>query len=100
MGKLFLDQYSLLHFSSGVMAYFVGIGALKWFVAHATFEFAENTQTGMKFINENLTFWPGGKPRRDALINILGDNVAAILGWILASKVDTVGKQKNWYEAQ
>ena len=98
MGKLFLDQYSLLHFSSGVMAYFVGIGALKWFVAHATFEFAENTQTGMKFINENLTFWPGGKPRADEFMNIFGDNVSTMVGWYCASKLDEYGKKAGWYK--
>ena len=99
MGQLFLDQYSLIHFASGIIAYFWGIDMPKWLLAHIAFEIAENTPTGMKFINKTLTFWPGGKPRQDALINILGDNVAAILGWILASKVDTAGKQKNWYEA-
>ena len=97
MGKLFLDQYSLLHFSSGVVAYFLGIGAFKWLIAHATFELAENTEVGMKFINEKLTFWPGGKPRADTAMNIVGDNVSSMIGWFCASKLDEYGKKSGWY---
>ena len=55
MGKQFLDQYSLLHYSTGVAAYYWGVPFWTWVVIHVSFE-------GMRFINTNLTFWPGGKP--------------------------------------
>ena len=70
MGLNFLDQYSLLHYATGVMAYFWGIPPLPFFLAHVGFEAAENTETGMEFINRNLTWWPGGKPRADSFSNI------------------------------
>ena len=98
MGKQLFDQYTLLHFSSGVMAYFFGVPAPKWLIAHVAFEISENTDVGMKFINETLTFWPGGKPRRDELINILGDNIGAMIGWYCASQLDAYGKKNRWYE--
>ena len=97
MGKNLLDQYSLLHFASGVGAYFWGVPAGHWFVAHVGFEILENTKSGMAFINKNLTWWPGGKPRADEFINIVGDNVAAMVGWWLASQLDETGKERAWY---
>ena len=97
MGKQFLDQYSLLHFASGVAAYFWGLKALPFFLAHVTFEAAENTEAGMRFINESLVWWPGGKPKRDELVNIVGDNVAAMVGWYAAYKLDETGKRERWY---
>ena len=97
MGNRFLDQYSLLHLASGVVAYFWDVPLPHWFVAHASFEVVENTEAGMGFINNTLTWWPGGKPRRDDFINILGDNVAAMFGWYLAAKLDETGKRRGWY---
>ena len=98
MGKQFLDQYSILHYASGIVAYFWGVPALYWFLAHASFEIVENTPAGMKIINENLTFWPGGKPQADAWINIAGDNLSAMVGWWCASYIDTLGKKRGWYK--
>ena len=97
MGKQFVDQYSLLHFASGIIAYFWGVPAVNWFVAHVGFEILENTKPGMDFINGNLKWWPGGKPRADEFINILGDNAAAMGGWWLASQLDETGKDRGWY---
>ena len=74
MGKQFLDQYSLLHFSQGIIAYFLGTPPFTWFVSHATFEFLENSGPGILLINKYLTFWPGGKPEADSAINILGED--------------------------
>ena len=88
MGKQFLDQYSLLHFAQGVVAYFWGRSAFFWLILHATFEFLENTGPGMHIINTYLTFWPGGKPQADAPINILGDNISALAGYYCAKWVD------------
>ena len=97
MGNQILDQYSLLHFATGVVAYFWGVPALFWFLGHAAFELGENTEVGMKFINQTLTWWPGGKPRADSPINIVGDNIAAMCGWFTASYVDDFGKSRGWY---
>ena len=97
MGNQFFDQYSLLHLASGVIAYFWDVPLPHWFVAHASFEIVENTEAGMNFINNNLTWWPGGKPRKDDFINIVGDNVAALLGWYVAAKLDEAGKHRGWY---
>ena len=98
MGNQFLDQYSILHFATGVVAYFWNVPLPTWFVAHAAFEVLENTDAGMDFINTNLkTWWPGGKPRADDILNIVGDNVAAVAGWWCAFQLDETGKASGWY---
>ena len=81
MGNQFLDQYSILHFATGAIAYFWGVPALPWFLVHVPFEIAENTKPGMNFINNNLTWWPGGKPYADSALNMLGDNLSAAAGY-------------------
>ena len=50
----------------------------------------------MKFIN-SFKLWPGGKPHKDSWLNILGDNVSAMLGWICASQLDDIGTSRKWY---
>ena len=87
MGNLFLDQYSLLHYATGVMAYFWGIPPIPFFLAHVGFEAAENTESGMEFI----------KPKPDSFTNILGDNISALFGYYCAYKLDAVGKRRRWY---
>jgi hypothetical protein len=61
MGKYIFDQYFLLHFSSGIMAYFWGISFNNWFIIHFLFEYFENTSFGMNIINKMITFCPGEK---------------------------------------
>ena len=97
MGNQLLAQYSLLHYATGVMAYFWGVPPVPFFLGHVSFEFVENTTYGMDFINTYMTFWPGGKPKADSLSNIVGDNLSALLGYYCAYKLDDVGKRKNWY---
>ena len=59
------------------------------------FEIIENTRYGIKFINDKLFFWPGGKPKSDSFINIVGDNIGAILGWLMANYLDKLGVKSN-----
>ena len=89
MGQRFLDQYSLLHFASGVIAYFFGINWVMWLVLHTLFEILENTAAGMRIINDWLVFWPGGKTTSDSVINSVGDTVAAMVGWYVAYQLDS-----------
>lgn len=97
MGNQLFDQYSLLHYASGVVAYFWGLQPVTWFLTHVGFEIAENTTVGMKFINKNLTWWPGGKPRADSLTNIVGDNLSAAAGYWSGYYLDNMGKKEGWY---
>lgn len=97
MGTRLFDQYSLLHTASGIISYFFGIPLWVWFVIHILFEWIENTQFGIKFINNYLTFWPGGKPKADTIINRFGDTLSAMFGWFLAYTLDKYGKKKEWY---
>lgn len=80
MGTAFFDAYSLLHFASGVIAYFWGVRYPTWFWAHAAFEVAENSPWGMTVINA-LPVWPGGKNEADTVLNMVGDQVFAMVGW-------------------
>lgn len=58
MGKYIFDQFFLLHFASGIIAYFWGISFNNWFIIHFLFEYFENTNYGMNIINKIVTFWP------------------------------------------
>jgi hypothetical protein len=97
MGENFFDQYSLLHFSSGVVAYFFNINLVVWIVLHSIFEYVENTETGIHFINNYMPFWPGGKEKADSLLNNVGDTVFAILGWLVAYLLDLMFTKKVYF---
>jgi len=97
MGKNFLDQYSLLHIASGIVAYFFGISFKTWNIFHTVFEVVENTNNGMRFINRYLPFWPGGKPYPDSVVNMFGDTISAAIGWMLANWLDKKGTKLGWY---
>jgi hypothetical protein len=81
MGIYFTDKFSLLHFASGIIAYYWNISLYKWFIIHLLFEFTENRKTIIKYIDK-ITLWPGGKKKSDTIINSLGDQFYSILGWI------------------
>jgi len=104
MGHLFADQYSLLHFASGVIAYFWYVPFVVALLGHIFFEYIENTKAGMKFINsyfrEQWIFqWPGGKYKADKPINsLLGDNFFFSLGWVISSALDNMGHHYKWYD--
>jgi len=93
MGFLLADQYSILHFSVGVMAYFWNVPFLLGAFVHFIFELLENTNTGIYLINKYIIdpgyfSWPGGKHVADLPINIFGDNLFYILGWVVAYLLD------------
>ena len=69
----FIDQYSLLHFASGVTAYFWGGGPWWWFFGHLAWEGFENSDVNFK---------------RDSLLNTIGDNVSAQFGYWFAKSLD------------
>lgn len=98
MGKQLFDQYTLLHFAVGIVAYFWNISLLNTFILHTLFELLENTTLGMKIINK-FYFWPGGKPYADSFINSIGDTIAVIMGWYLAYILDHLGSKKGWYDS-
>ena len=99
MGFQILDQYTLLHLAAGVIAYFWRVPALLWFLGNVAFEWGENTEVGMKLVNEIAKFigWPGGKKSADAMINMVGDTIAAVAGWYAAYYLDELGKKMGWY---
>jgi len=98
----FVDQYSLLHFSVGVIAYFWNISFLIALSLHMIFEWVENTKFGMDLIKEwiikpGIFRWPGGKFKPDSSINMFGDNFFFALGWIVAYILDLLSLKYNWY---
>lgn len=98
MGYQLFDQYTYLHLASGIIAYFWGLSFWFWFIIHTIFEILENTSQGIWFINNIIQVWPGGKSRPDLFINIIGDTIGAILGWISAYYLDQIGYQRGWYK--
>lgn len=97
MGYLFIDQFSYLHFVVGAVVFYFNISFFQWFIIHTIFEIVENTQTGIYIINNYLTFWPGGKPKADTLLNRTGDIVFGMLGWLSASIIVDYAKSKKLY---
>lgn len=97
MGTYFIDQYSLLHFAVGVLAYFWGFSWQLLLVGHIVFEILENTKTGMYFINTYVPFWPGGKPKADSFINIVSDNIFSIIGWFASRYADSLALERHLY---
>jgi len=89
MGKRIFDQYSLLHFSVGVLAYFWSISFIGIILIHILFEFVENTKVGMNFINTYFTrWWPGGKEFSDSLENRISDTLFSGAGWLCSYFLD------------
>ena len=88
MGKLFFDQYSYLHFATGIIFYHFKISLKTSFIIHTIFEYAENTDEGMNIINTTFkNIWPGGKNYKDSLTNNIGDTIFFILGWLSANEI-------------
>ncbi len=87
MGVNCIDQYSLLHFSVGVIFYFFGVSFPVSVIGHIVFEYLENTKDGMKLIN-NIKIWPGGKRKADSLTNNITDTIFFSMGWIIANIID------------
>lgn len=97
MGKYMIDQFSLLHFAAGIIAYFWGFSALHTFLLHVVFEWAENTKIGIQFINNYFTFWPGGKPYADTLVNQVSDTIMTMIGWYISLIADSLSEEKHLY---
>ncbi len=91
MGLRFFDQYSLLHFAIGIVAYFWSISFFITILFHILFEFIENTSIGMNLINTYfLQWWPGGKTHPDNLLNRTSDTIFSGLGWLIAYYFDSL----------
>ena len=99
MGKYLLDQYTYLHFATGIIAYFWGLPLKTSIIVHTIFEILENTTMGIFIINNYIPVWPGQKLKSDTHINILGDTIGFIMGWISAYYLDKLGTKLNWYSA-
>jgi hypothetical protein len=82
MGKYIFDQYSLLHFTSGIVCRYFNFSLTFLFVFHVIFEYIENTKKGMYIINNYLKIWPGGKTSSDTFINSVSDIIISLIGWI------------------
>ena len=98
MGINLFDQYTYLHFATGIVAYFFNISLVSWFILHSIFELIENTNIGINIINIYLKFWPGGKPYKDSFINSIGDTFGTIIGWISAYVLNKYGKKYKLYK--
>lgn len=97
MGSSAIDQYSLLHFAVGIVAYFWGISWQLLLLLHILFELVENTREGMYFITTYIPFWPGGKPKADSLVNMISDNTFSLLGWALSRFADSLATERHLY---
>ena len=96
--SVFVDQYSYLHFSTGIIAYFWGITLPIWIILHLIYELVENFEISIYIINHYITMWPGGKPYPDPWLNRVGDVFSGAIGWISAAYIDVTGSYYKWYK--
>ena len=96
--KIF-DQFTYLHFASGIISYFWGISFVLWLIVHSIYEYLETTQFGIYIINNYFgKIWPGGgKHKNEGFNNAIGDTIGAIFGWISAYYLDNLGNKYQWY---
>lgn len=95
MGHSVFDQYSILHFATGIIAYFWGISLYLTTAIHILFELFENTTSGKKIINRYITIWPGGKTHSDSLVNSISDTIFTIIGWLFSYYLDLQFRPTN-----
>lgn len=93
-----IDQFSLLHLASGIVAYFWFINLGNWFLIHLLYEIIENTDMYIAFVNMYVPIWPGGKKKPDSISNSLSDQFFSMLGWILAYVCDYYSTKYNLYQ--
>jgi hypothetical protein len=82
--SVLLDQYSYLHFASGITAYFIGFRLRTWFLLHLVVDLFENSSWGIQIIQQYLKLFLRPRYGSDPPLNIVMDNVIAILGWLSA----------------
>jgi len=100
MGNKLLDQYSLLHFASGIIAYFWGFELKTWIILHVIFEIVENTQMGIYVINKYIyKISPMNKNYPDSFTNMTGDVLSGVVGWLSAYHLDKLGEKYGWYQS-
>jgi hypothetical protein len=96
--SILLDQYSYLHFATGIITYFWGVSLPIWILLHILYEVVENLHTSIYVINRYITIWPGGKSHPDPFLNRIGDVISGTLGWVSAYYLDNIGSYYRWYE--
>lgn len=102
MGYLIADQFTLLHFAVGIIAYFWYFRFWTAFGFHFAFELFENTSVGMALVNKyfpkgGLFRWPGDKVAPDSWLNFIGDNGAFAVGYIISKLLDEASNRQGWY---
>jgi hypothetical protein len=95
MGQSGVDAYSVLHFFFGSLAYLLRIPFLVWALIHLAFEIVENSFQGVTFIDQYITWWPGGKKDPDSIGNSISDEIVALLGWLFTSVIDKYINHSN-----
>ena len=96
MGQKLIDQYSLLHFASGVFFYFLGIKFEIALLLHTLFEIVENIPLGITNVYYLHLFWLGGRNEPDSLLNSVGDTVVFVVGFLLSQIIDKLVKLQNY----
>lgn len=84
MGSIFFDEFTLLHFATGIVAQYWSMPLWLWILVNIVYEWIENTKWGMHFITHNFKLWPGGKLESDTMVNRISDIFSGILGWLVA----------------
>ena len=101
MESQFLDQYTYLHFATGILFYFWGFSLTNTLLLHSFYEYFEITDFGTNVINVLFgDIWPGGGKHITVhfVYNGIGDTVGVLLGWITSYYLDKLGDEYGWYK--
>jgi hypothetical protein len=78
------DAYSFVHFSVGVISYYLKINLSTWFILITLFELIQNVQCGSLIDMIKAKITPFSQQSPESTINSIGDILSALLGWICA----------------
>lgn len=79
-----IDQFSYLHFASGITAYFFGFKLKNWMLLHLAFDIFDNSNWGIQFVQKYVSFLKQPRYGSDPPLNIIVDNIISVLGWVSA----------------
>lgn len=93
MGTNTFDTFSILHFASGIIAYYWGISLHIWIILNIIYEIFDNI-IALELIG-SIKIWPGGKKYKDNLINSFSDVVFGVAGLVTVAMLDIL-IEKNY----
>ena len=89
----YFDNYTCFHLASGITAYYAGLNFISWVSLHIIFSIFENSEMGLRLTKKYLYNFKAYKTGSDSISNLVGDTLAAIIGWKMAYYIGKLSEQ-------